>query len=108
MQAEIAYVDAAIGQMMEALADRNLLNSTTIIITAKHGQSPVDTHRFFPIPGHSNSNGTPPSGVLGLAYLPDSEINQIGPTEDDISLLWLKKGADVGSAVTLLRPRKAP
>jgi arylsulfatase A-like enzyme len=95
-------VDAAIGQMVEALSDRNLLNSTTIIITAKHGQSPVDTHRFFPIPGNTGANGTPPSVVLGSAFLPDSEINQIGPTEDDISLLWLKPGADTASAVTLL------
>jgi hypothetical protein len=40
--------------------------------------------------------------VLGPAFLPDSEINQIGPTEDDISLLWLKPGADTLSAVNLL------
>jgi Type I phosphodiesterase / nucleotide pyrophosphatase len=90
MLAEIEYVDAAIGQMVTALTKRDLLDSTTIVITAKHGQSPVDTHRFFPIPGHSGANGTPPSGVLGTAFLFDSEINQIGPTEDDISLLWLK------------------
>jgi hypothetical protein len=102
MLAEIEYVDAAIGQMVEALQDRGLLDQTTIIVTAKHGQSPVDIHRFFPIPGHSGLNGTPPSGVLGSAYLPDSEINQIGPTEDDISLLWLKPHTDTVSAVNLL------
>jgi hypothetical protein len=101
MKAEIAYVDAAIGQMVTALAQRGLLDSTTIIITAKHGQSPVDPHRFLPIPGNSGANGTSPAGVLGAAYLPDSEINQIGPTEDDISLLWLKPQADIVSAVNL-------
>jgi Type I phosphodiesterase / nucleotide pyrophosphatase len=94
MLGEIRYVDAAINQMVNALADHGLLDLTTIIITAKHGQSPVDTNRFFPIPGHSMTNGIPPSGMLGSDYLPDSEINQIGPTEDDISLLWLKPGAD--------------
>ena len=102
MLVEIEYVDAAIGQMVTALKNRGLLDSTTIVITAKHGQSPVDPHLFFPIPGHSGTNGTPPSGVLGLAYLPDSEINQIGATEDDISVLWLKPGADTLSAVSLL------
>ena len=102
MLAEIEYVDAAIGQMVAALTSRGLLSSTTIIITAKHGQSPVDTHRFLPIPGHGGTNGTPPSKVLGSAFLPDSEINQIGATEDDISLLWLKPGADTVSAVNLL------
>jgi hypothetical protein len=102
MLAEFEYVDAAIGQMVTALSKANLLNSTTIIITAKHGQSPIDTNRFFPIPGPSGNNGTPPSGLLGSLYLPDSEINQIGPTEDDISLLWLKPGADTAAAVTLI------
>jgi hypothetical protein len=102
MLGEIEFVDAAIGQMITALRKANLLDSTTIVITAKHGQSPIDTHRFFPIPGSSGMNGTPPSGVLGSTYLPDSELNQIGPTEDDISLLWLKPGADTLSAVNLL------
>jgi len=102
MLAEIEYVDAAIGQMVTALSKTDLLDSTTIIITAKHGQSPIDTHRFFPIPGSGGANGTPPSEVLGPTYLPDSEINQIGSTEDDISLLWLKPGADTVSAVNLL------
>jgi hypothetical protein len=102
MLAEIEYVDAAIGQMVTNLTNEHLLDSTTIVITAKHGQSPVDTHRFFPIPGHSGANGTSPAGLLGLTYLPDSEVNQIGPTEDDISLLWLKPGADLVSAVNLL------
>jgi hypothetical protein len=56
----------------------------------------------FPIPGHSGANGTPPSGVLGSAFLPDSELNQIGPTEDDISLLWLSPGTSTLDAVSLL------
>src|SRR5579863_7354454 len=46
---EITFVDAAIGQMVYALQDRGLLGSTAVIITAKHGQSPIDTNRFFPI-----------------------------------------------------------
>jgi arylsulfatase A-like enzyme len=79
--------------MVTTLDEANLLNSTTIIVTAKHGQSPIDTHRFTPIPDMA------PSQVLGSMFLPDSEINQIGPTEDDISLLWLKPGADVTAAV---------
>ncbi len=60
MLAEIEYVDGAIGQMVANLKSADLLDSTVIIITAKHGQSPVDTNRFFPIPGHSGTNGTPP------------------------------------------------
>ena len=102
MLGEIKFVDGAIGQFVDELKENHLYESTTIIITAKHGQSPVDTHRFFPIPGSSGANGTPPSGVLGSTFLPDSELNQIGPTEDDISLLWLKPGVSTLDAVSLL------
>jgi arylsulfatase A-like enzyme len=102
MLGQIKFVDGAIGQFVDELKEKHLYDSTTIIITAKHGQSPVDTHRFFPIPGHSGANGTSPSSVLGSAFLPDSELNQIGPTEDDISLLWLRPGTSTLDAVNLL------
>lgn len=99
---QIKFVDAAIGQFVSELKKNHLYESTTLIITAKHGQSPIDTHRFFPIPGHSGANGTPPSAVLGSAFLPDSELNQIGATEDDVSLLWLSPGTSTLDAVSLL------
>jgi hypothetical protein len=102
MQGEIQFVDGAIGQFVDELKKQHLLESTTIIITAKHGQSPIDTNRFFPIPGSSGTNGTSPSAILGSAFLPDSEINQIGPTQDDVSVLWLKPGASTLAAVSLL------
>lgn len=104
MLSEIRYVDAAIGQMVDALQDRGLLHSTVIIITAKHGQSPIDTHRFFPIPGSSKANGRVPSDVVS-AYLPAvyaDPKNGLGPAEDDISQLWLTSPADTAAAVNLL------
>jgi hypothetical protein len=107
MEREIRFVDGAVGQWINELKKQHLLHSTTIIITAKHGQSPIDTNRFFPIPGNSGTNGTPPSTLLGAAFLPDSEINQIGATEDDISLLWLKPGASTLAAVGLLEANAA-
>jgi hypothetical protein len=102
MYGQIRFVDAAIGQFVTELKRNGLYESTSIIVTAKHGQSPIDPNRFFPIPGHSGANGTPPSAILGSAFLPDSELNQIGSTEDDISLLWLKPGASTRDAVALL------
>ncbi len=102
---EIEFVDAAIGQMVAALKHQGLLDSTLIIITAKHGQSPVDTHRFFPIPGHSGLNGMSPADVIA-SRLPFSEspLNPtgIGPTQDDISQLWLANSNDTLAAVALL------
>jgi hypothetical protein len=98
---EIKFVDASIGEMVSHLKKHGLLDSTLVVITAKHGQSPIDPNRFLPIPGHNQNNGKSPSTILA-SFLPDSEINQIGPTEDDISLLWLADPNKVASAVAAL------
>ena len=99
MQDEIAFVDASIGQMVTELKRQGLLESTLIIITAKHGQSPIGTHRFTPI------SGTSPADLVA-AYLPFSEspanTNGIGPTQDDISQLWLTHSSDTAAAVAIL------
>jgi hypothetical protein len=90
---EIEFVDAAIGQMVDALQDTGVVWSTTIIVTAKHGQSPIDPARFFPIPGHSGANGTSPANLLVAQNLiPALQLAGPGPTEDDISQLWLSPG----------------
>jgi arylsulfatase A-like enzyme len=101
MLGEIEFVDAAIGQMVTALEKEHLLDSTAIIITAKHGQSPIDTHRFFPIPGHSGLNGAPPSSILA-SLLPLSATTGLGLAEDDISQIWLTNSSDTLTAVDLL------
>ncbi len=99
---EIEFADASIGQMVKALKSRGIYDSKLIVITAKHGQSPIDPHLFYPLPGHSGSNGTSPVALLGTQYIPDSELNQIGPTQDDISLIWLSPGANTQAAVDVL------
>jgi hypothetical protein len=102
---EIQFVDSAIGSMVTELRNRNLLFSTLIIVTAKHGQSPIDPQRFFPIPGHSGNNGTSPANLIApLLPFSGSPLNPdgIGPTEDDISLLWLVNPATTASAVATL------
>jgi arylsulfatase A-like enzyme len=102
---EIQFVDASIGEMVNELKDTGRLDSTLIVITAKHGQGPIDPHRFTPIPGHSGTNGTTPATLLAN-LLPFSESplnpNGIGPTEDDISLLWLSDSSQTTSAVATL------
>ena len=104
---EIQFVDKAIGNMVAELKSRGLYNSTLIVITAKHGQSPIDPNRFFPIPGKSGVSGTSPANILDAAgMLPDSESPSnptgIGPTEDDISLIWLKDPSLTAKAVEML------
>jgi hypothetical protein len=107
---EIQLVDAAIGEFVSELQRQGLLNSTLILITAKHGQSPIDPNRFFPIPGHSGTNGTSPANLIA-SLLPWSESplnpNGIGPTEDDVSLLWLTSSAQTQNAVATLEANAA-
>jgi hypothetical protein len=98
---EIEFVDAAIGQMVSALKSQGLFQSTTIIVTAKHGQSPIDPNRFFPIPGNSGNNGTPPSGIIGslLPAVYNDPSNGLGLAEDDISQIWLADSGRTTDAV---------
>jgi len=104
MLAEIQFVDAALGQMVAALKSQGLLHKTVIIITAKHGQSPIDPNRFFPIPGSTGNNGKPPSAIVS-ALLPavyNDPNNALGIAEDDISQLWLADSTHTNDAVTAL------
>jgi Type I phosphodiesterase / nucleotide pyrophosphatase len=102
---EIQFVDAAVGQWVSELRNKGLLDTTLIVITAKHGQSPIDPNRFYPIPGHNGNNGTSPANLIA-SLLPWSEspLNQsgIGPTEDDVSLLWLTSSTQTQNAVSIL------
>jgi len=107
---EIEFVDASIGRMVSELKAKGLYYSTVIVITAKHGQSPIDVHRFFPIPGPSGNNGTSPANLIA-SLLPFSESplnpNGIGPTEDDISLLWLADSSQTANAVAKIEANAA-
>jgi len=102
---EFQLVDAAIAEFVNELKKQGLLDSTLIVITAKHGQSPIDPNRFYPIPGHSGQNGTSPANLIA-SFLPYSESpnnpNGIGPTEDDVSLLWLSSSTQTSNAVSIL------
>jgi hypothetical protein len=100
---QIRFVDKAIGKFVAELRKEGLLDSTLVIITAKHGQSPVDSARYTRITS-TGAVTTAPSKIID-SCLPDSESNagnQIGPTEDDVSLLWLKPGCSAESEVTTL------
>jgi len=106
---EIQFADTAIGDMVAALKSNGIYENTLIIISAKHGQSPIDSARYL---GISNSTGDPittsPATILATAgCLPytESPLNPtgIGPTEDDVSLVWLNSSCTTASAVSMLR-----
>jgi len=99
---EFKFVDASIAAFVRELKARDLYDSTLIVITAKHGQSPIDPSRYVP----QTRVGTSPATLLSNAgFIPDSESTNgsgIGPTEDDVSLLWLKSSSDTDAAVKML------
>ena len=103
LQGEISFVDASIGKMVSELSAGHLLDSTLIIITAKHGQSPIDPARYVA----QLNVGSSPATVLAQANcIPTSEspLNStgIGPTEDDISLIWLSPSCSTAAAVSAI------
>jgi len=100
---EIEFVDASIAAWVKELKARGLYDSTLILITAKHGQSPVDSSRYIA----QLNVGTSPATLLSNAgYIPYSESTNnptgIGPTEDDVSLIWLKNSSETLASVQIL------
>ena len=96
---EIEYVDTAIGEIIGALKTGGIYNNTLVIITAKHGESPIDPTRYV-----ADGTDTPATLLGNLIPFSESPLNTtgIGATEDDVSVLWLKKGVNVETAVQLL------
>ncbi len=103
---EIQFADASIGEMVAALKNRGLLDSTLIVISAKHGQSPVDSSRYvgIGIPASGPVTTSPATILESLLPFSESPANPtgIGPTEDDVSLVWLSNSSQTSSAVAML------
>jgi hypothetical protein len=103
-------VDADLGLMVEALRQQNLYGSTLIIITAKHGQSPINPLRINK-PGHfadlvagltaANSAETAAKKALNVANNCGS-----GPCgfaqDDDIALIWLQDQTQTANVAALI------
>ena len=100
---EFQFVDASIGAFVAELKKQGLLNSTLIVITAKHGQSPIDPSRYV---AQLNVGTSPATLLSNDGFLPYSESTNnptgIGPTEDDVSLIWLESAFDTDAAVGVL------
>jgi hypothetical protein len=100
---EIESVDASIGDIVGALQNARIYDNTLLIISAKHGASPIDPSLYV-----ADGSGTPAT-LLGSTVPPsipfsESPLNTtgIGATEDDVSVLWLNPGVSVNAAVALL------
>jgi hypothetical protein len=72
---ELDFIDRAIGRIVRELKAERLYDSTLIIISAKHGQSPIDPSKRHGI------GGGQPASTIGSADAFD--------ISDDGSLIWL-------------------
>ena len=101
---QIQFVDSEIGVIVNALKSAGLYDNTLLIITAKHGESPIDPTQYV-------ADGTnTPATLLGTAIpYSESPLNPtgIGSTEDDVSVIWLAAGSSVSDAVALLKKNAA-
>lgn len=101
---EIEFVDAAIGEMVQALKANGIYDRTLIVVSAKHGQSPIDSARYTGITAAGPVTTSPATILQSCLPLSESPANPtgIGPTEDDVSLLWLNGSCSTASAVATL------
>ena len=98
--AEIQYVDGAIGQIVTELTKQGLLDSTVIIVSAKHGQSAIDPNRVLRIPADDPAD-KPPSQILSPGGVgPGLPVAQA--LEDDVSLIWLSDQSQTESSAATL------
>jgi hypothetical protein len=85
LKSELDFVDQSLGRIWSAISAANLESSTVIIITAKHGQSPIDPAKVTKI------DGGVPATVIGSSYAYD--------LSDDGSLIWLNQPSDLESVL---------
>jgi Type I phosphodiesterase / nucleotide pyrophosphatase len=96
LQFGLDKTDQALGMMIQALKDQNLYNSTLFIVTAKHGQSPINPAKVNK-PGHFAdlvaalpNAGTNP-GAIAIASANACSTGPCGfVQDDDVALIWLQ------------------
>ena len=82
------HTNQSIGKMVAELAQQNLLSETVIILTAKHGQSPIDPNKYQKVP----------TSTIGSVV--DGSLAQL--TTDDVALLWLTDSSKTSAVVSAL------
>ena len=112
--AAIAYVDASIGKFVTELKAKNLLASTLVIVTAKHGQSPSDHTKLvkngdtltalLQSSGYLDAAGNWGQNATTTGNLNDGTgLSGTGAVQtDDTGLIWLKDQTQLAAALATL------
>jgi hypothetical protein len=95
LQAALDHTDRSIGSMVDALRSQGLLDSTLIIISAKHGNSPIDRSTLFRVDPALIANTV--NAVSPLALL----------SADTGPLIWLKDQSRTADVVAALDANRA-
>jgi len=99
LEGALAHTDASLGKMVAELRNQGLYDRTLVIVTAKHGQSPIDHNLLRTLTaGNSGPLGpiaTRPSMILA------ADAAQV--TQDDVALIWLKNSSTTAADVVLLQ-----
>jgi hypothetical protein len=90
----LRFVDNQVGRLVAELEAKHVYDSTQIILTAKHGQSPIDPSKLAKI-GHAEET------VLTNAGITPAHV-----TDDDVALIWLANQHDTSAAVNALLDSK--
>ena len=102
LASELDFVDHTLRSIVSELKKEGHYDSTLIIISAKHGQSPIERSKNVNIPGPGilgpNALGGP-GAVLGALEAFD--------ISDDGSLIWLADQEELNAAVNLLTQNEA-
>ena len=104
----LAHTDASLGKLVAELKSKGLLETTLIVITAKHGQSPVDRSKVA-MEIATLGNVTDPAGLVSAGDPAYSEGSQAGGhlMADDVGIVWLQSPTSVAAVVTQLESNAA-
>ncbi len=95
LEQALNHTEESLENMLNALDARGLMGNTLFILTAKHGQSPIDRARLI-----SGATGNPLGDAIANVVDPVAPLAQL--TADDVGLLWLHNQGKTGAAVNAL------
>jgi predicted AlkP superfamily pyrophosphatase or phosphodiesterase len=102
------YVDGALGRMIKGLKAAGIYDSTLFIVSAKHGQSPINPVKTNK-PGHfadlvaALPGASTDPGALAIAAANNCSTGPCGfVQDDDIALIWLGDQTKTAAAAAFL------
>ena len=104
----LEQTDAALGSMIRALKARHIYDSTLFIVSAKHGQSPINPTKINK-PGHfadlvaALPDAATNPGAIAIANANACSKGACGfVQDDDIALIWLEDQSKTAAAADYL------